>query len=90
MRRQHDNFGWVGFLINADGAWLRLGTLEATMETHGSICIEYAKSMVSDHLDPSSVAQLALASLQPRLSVIEPTFPREGVPPETCASVLLR
>jgi hypothetical protein len=87
----------IGFLINSDGTWLQVGTPEADLciaqtgraptmasavETNGFIAIEYARSGIRVMLNPASVAHLAVASLRPRLAVVELpvelTFPAVG------------
>jgi hypothetical protein len=76
----------LGFLINADGTWLQLGTVEAdsciarcgaeatlenAIERDGFISVEYTKQVIRVRLNPGSVAALALTSLRPRLSVVD-------------------
>ena len=75
----------LSFLINPEGTWLQLGTQEATaaiartgsaatlssaIEQDGFVTIEYSKLIIHVRLSPASVAPLALASLRPRLGII--------------------
>jgi hypothetical protein len=103
--RRGDSVNSVAFLIGADGVWLQQGTqeverylsrsaspptLDNAIGTSGFIGIEYTRRAVRVRLDPSTVVQLALASLRPRLSVIESpvmlTFHPAEEAQETCAS----
>jgi hypothetical protein len=75
----------LSFLITAEGTWLQLGTpdadasiartrseatLASAIERDGFIAIEYSKLIVRARLNPASVAPLALASLRPRLGIV--------------------
>jgi len=83
---QPDELGPIAFLINADGTWLQLGTEEAdhcialtgataaadsAFATSGFIQVEYGRSVVRIEFNPANTAEMALASLRPRLAVVE-------------------
>jgi hypothetical protein len=95
----------IGFLIDTNGAWMQLGTpeadfciaqtavaptLETAIDSDGFISAEFQKTLTRIELNPATVSHLALASLRPRLAVVDLpvvlTLRASGRSPEQLAS----